>query len=262
MGLVVLPTALVIALAWTAFLVFFASKLVARLRGLRLPKLGKLLVYLGVMILGWVLPSLPGLMEQQRMDKVASQCGWTDKREVGSVEGIFIEGKTLSYLAGELLGTYRVIEYEFNGRLARLAKSETAGPPQPEYIAGRTLRYGLKRVASGFVERAIWRDELAIVDFDTRPQHGTPKRRPGLHPGRAGLGATFSTICSSAIRRLLFGCRKPKLRAPEALGQHVLQDQPEEARAAHGAHRHLAGLAVAIAKADLACRRRGCPSPG
>ena len=167
MGLVVLPTALVIALAWTAFLVFFASKLVARLRGLRLPKLGKLLVYLGVMILGWVLPSLPGLMEQQRMDKVASQCGWTDKREVGSVEGIFIEGKTLSYLAGELLGTYRVIEYEFNGRLARLAKSETAGPPQPEYIAGRTLRYGLKRVASGFVERAIWRDELAIVDFDT-----------------------------------------------------------------------------------------------
>ena len=27
-----------------------------------------------------------------------------------------------------------------------------------------------------------------------------------------GSGATFSAICSSAIRRLLFGCRKPKLR--------------------------------------------------
>jgi len=39
---------------------------------------------------------------------------------------------------------------------------------------------------------------------------------------------------------------------PEALGQDVLQDQPEESGAAHRAHRHLAGLAVAVTKADLA----------
>jgi len=39
--------------------------------------------------------------------------------------------------------------------------------------------------------------------------------------------------------------------SPESLGQHVLQDQMEEGRPAHRAHRTLAGLAVAIPKADL-----------
>jgi len=40
-------------------------------------------------------------------------------------------------------------------------------------------------------------------------------------------------------------------RSPEALGQDVLQDQPQEGCAAYRAHRHLPGLAVAVAKADL-----------
>ncbi len=41
--------------------------------------------------------------------------------------------------------------------------------------------------------------------------------------------------------------------SPETLGQHVLQEQRQETRPAQRAHRTLAGLAVAIAKADLAC---------
>ncbi len=41
-------------------------------------------------------------------------------------------------------------------------------------------------------------------------------------------------------------------RPPEALGQHVLQDQVQEGRAAYGAHHALAGLAVPIAETHLA----------
>jgi hypothetical protein len=236
MGLVILPTALLIALAWTAFLVFFASKLVARLRGSRFPKLAKLLVYLGVVILGWVLPSLPGLMEQQRMDKVASNCGWTVKRDVAGIEGIYLEGKTLSYLAGELLSTYHAIEYEFNGRLARIVGSEAISPLQPEYISGRTFRYGLKRVASGLVERAIWRDELAIVDFDTnetlahRVEYSYVESSPNsilgyaiavlqYQPKNCGHTNPAQTDISPHVRRILRSTRDSKLVGSKSVAQ-------------------------------------------
>lgn len=41
-------------------------------------------------------------------------------------------------------------------------------------------------------------------------------------------------------------------RPPKALGQHMLQDQPQEMRAADCATFYSAGLGVAIAKAHLA----------
>ena len=41
-------------------------------------------------------------------------------------------------------------------------------------------------------------------------------------------------------------------RPPKALGQHMLQDQPQEMRAADCATFYSAGLGVAIAKASVA----------
>ena len=78
------------------------------------------------------------------------------------------------------------------------------------------------------------------------------KRRTRLHPCRVRAGNHLQHHLQQRDQTFTVGVQKAEVaRPPEALGQNVLQDQAQEGRPAYRAHRTLAGLAVAIAKADL-----------
>ena len=91
---------------------------------------------------------------------------------------------------------------------------------------------------------SLRRRDSSLHDAHGRAAAGAQKRRPGLHPGRAGLGSHFQHVLQQRNQALAVRMQEAKVAgSPETLGQHVLQEQRQEARPAYGAHRTLAGLA-------------------
>ena len=88
------------------------------------------------------------------------------------------------------------------------------------------------------------------------PQQAQRIGARGLIHNVARPGSNVNNKCNSVIKRLQFGCKKPKFLARlnplKPLGQHMLQHPPEELRAGNGTQFALPRLGVAIAKAHLA----------
>ena len=106
-------------------------------------------------------------------------------------------------------------------------------------------RYG---VAAG-----AQRSNPSFHDHHHRPAAGTQDRRPLFQPGHRLARDKFEQHMQQGDQALAVGMQKTEVaRSPEALGQHMLQDQPEEIRAGQSALLGPPGLGVLIAEADLA----------
>jgi hypothetical protein len=87
----------------------------------------------------------------------------------------------------------------------------------------------------------------------TAPQHEQSIAGRFLRGGVKRLGSNFGKRCSKPIRPLAIGVQEAEIaRAAKALGQQVLENQPEEIGAGERALLHLVRLCAAIAEAHPA----------
>jgi hypothetical protein len=87
----------------------------------------------------------------------------------------------------------------------------------------------------------------------TAPQHGTKHRWPLLARRLEAAGIELEQEMQQGDQALAVGVQEAEIAsAAKALGQHVLENQPEEIDPGERAPFRLAGLSVAIAEAHLA----------
>lgn len=94
---------------------------------------------------------------------------------------------------------------------------------------------------------------MRFDDHHHRPAARAQDRRARLDPGQQPAGGELQNEVQQGDQALAVGMQKAEIaRPPEAFGQHMLQDQPQEMRTGDGALFHRSGLGVAITEAHLA----------
>lgn len=176
MGLVILPLAFLIAAAWLSAVIFAAFSVERFARNLLRGNKLSYLVYPLFLFLGWWLPNIPGLRDQQRMDSIATQCGWTYLKQVTGVEGIYIDSERAQSISGELLSIYGATERllaprEYPLEKNRIARWDRNSAVNPTFIEMRTFRYGI-RESRTLASTDIWREEFVVWDFDAQEPLG------------------------------------------------------------------------------------------
>src|SRR5437762_9743273 len=112
MGLVIIPVAFAIAVAWLGAAILVCVLVRALVRPLPFGKLMQFPAYALVLILAWYLPNANALKEQKRMDAVARQCGWTINRTVEGVNGVFVESPMGEDQWRRMAGIYPSVEHQ------------------------------------------------------------------------------------------------------------------------------------------------------
>lgn len=166
MGIVVLPLMLLIFIAWLSVALFIASR-AQRLVRERFPSKRGLsfFSYPICLFLCWLIPNLPGLLEQLRMDSVSTQCGWSYDKQARGVSGVFIEAEKPEYMIDTFSGIYGAVEFAQGNRIAHWENRTV------QYLTERTFRYGVRKTVSP-VAYNIYREELLFLDFDTQEPLG------------------------------------------------------------------------------------------
>jgi len=139
---------------------FFIAFRVQRFVQDRLPQ-GRKISFLSYPIcffLCWLIPNLPGLLDQLRIDSVANQCGWSRDKQVHDVSGIFIEAKNAKPSINTFSEIYGAVEYAEGNRIAHWENNVV------KYLPKSTLRYGIRETISPVADN-IYREELLFLDF-------------------------------------------------------------------------------------------------
>ena len=92
MGVIVVPLALLIAIAWFGAILLPVFAIDRLTRGLMGGRWLAFVLYPAFLYLGWWIPNIPGHQKQQRMDVIAKQCGWTQTKRIDNVPGVYIDG--------------------------------------------------------------------------------------------------------------------------------------------------------------------------
>ena len=150
----------------------------------------------------------------------------------------------------------RDVQRRLSFRTLMSPRPSSGGRLHDQHVA--SIGIGMVRRA-GPVERIIVRTILISA-----PQHAHTKGARGFRNGADGTGLNFSSRCSKAIRRLQFGCRKPKLRARRnPLGRTCCSTSQRKSRTG----RRCAVPSCRSWRCDSEsspgrCRRRRCPARG
>jgi len=162
MGLVILPVMLLAAVAWFAVTLLVAALFWVAARRLPLGRVVAPILATVVLPLSWYLPNLSALRLQDELDRETFDCGWTVTRTVESVPGVYAE-----FDYGDLTRIYSVVQRRLSdGRVLQLKGSKAGAVGPPVFLPTRTLRYGLRDVAT--LTAKLRRLETQVVDFDTQ----------------------------------------------------------------------------------------------
>jgi hypothetical protein len=162
MGIVVILLMFLIFCAWLSFTLFIAFRVQQLIRD-RFPHSRRIsfLSYPICLFLFWLIPNLPGLFDQLRIDNVAKQCGWSRYKQVHDVRGIFIEAKNTTPSINAFSEVYGAVELTEGNRIAHWENNVV------KYLPKRTYRYGIRETVRSAADN-IYREELLFLDFDTQ----------------------------------------------------------------------------------------------
>ncbi|MDA8256712.1 MAG: hypothetical protein M0Z99_13915 [Betaproteobacteria bacterium] len=129
------------------------------------------------------MPNITGHQKQQRMDAIATQCGWTQTKRIDDVPGVFIDGKNRQSFAPELLEIYGAVEYESEGRIVHSELTNALGDRYShQYLDKRTFRFGVRNDERQLAADDIWREELVVLDFESQEVLGRRVEYGFLNP--------------------------------------------------------------------------------
>jgi len=130
--------------------------------------------------------------------------------------------------------------------------SLSPGKQEPVLRVAHTDGLQHRNPGQGFIRRSLW------ACWGHAPAHNlhrcaaarTRQGRANFHPGLWWHGGQLEHPLQQCNQPFAVGVQKAKVaRSPQAFGQNMLHEQPQKGGTADGACRHLAGFAVAIAKA-------------
>jgi hypothetical protein len=160
MGLVVLPVAFALLLAWVAVAIILAMVPVVLLKPLRFGRVLGPLLGLTVLPLAWYLPNASALSEQDEFDKIAA-CGLVVFSVAEGVGSVFVESNA-SYdtesTYESLRTSYAVVDF----RRGKTSEGSSDAGALPDI----SLRYGV-RVLETSTDKLVRREEQ-VVDTTTK----------------------------------------------------------------------------------------------
>lgn len=212
MGLILLPIVLLIAVVWLAAALLGCFVVGVVLRSIPFGKLLLYPAYVAVFALVWYLPNRSALKEQERIDTVTAQCGWTVNRSVKITDGVFVESRD-GPRWDDFRYMYPSVEHQvspdefirtFAPRLQYPVREKNSStvhysyvdlPEKPDQHSNhRTLKYGIRYTDAVVAER-IKKFERTILDFDSNEvlaKHIQYEYKP--HNSQSLFGLAFALV--------------------------------------------------------------------